>query len=1436
MKAPRSRFVVATGIVIGALQLGCEQFPSAPNEGLLEATIQPLGWPDTMVLATADSFKVVVLDLKGREVVGAAPVWLQSPTSILSRATDAGPSNELRAEGLGRATVTVTFDTRPFLRRTLTDTVDVVVGGVRLVGEATDSASVGARGDTLIVRATGVDGAGADVRSAGLDWSTRGQGIAVIEAFAGGDSVRVIAIAEGEDFVVVSETACRGTCADSIHFKVDPSVTVLTVTTPRDSLLVGDTVQLLAEGRDRNGNVVAGAPVGWVSRDPTVASVDSNGLLMAVDSGSVTIVGSAGENATDSIDVTIRATSLLEIQVTDAPSDYLQEAWIHWSGAYVPDAGIVGGKRYVTDQIGSADLLTLQDGVTTTLGLASVPVGSMDRIFLELDSAVIRLKTGFTFTGGGSMQTLMLPTGQTDSVLVTIPGSVALTHQDTARVVIDFDVNRNFPLDQEPGQDGVVSGISFTASPRAADLARAGSISGTVAVPGGIDVTTLLLQATHAASSATLTTSARSDGSYGFFFVEPGDYEIISLNTPACHVLAPLVINTTVPAGGTASNIDASLNQIAIDSIAITQPQDSLFAIGDSMVLAVSALDDTGTEVQGVSFALTSANPAIATVSAEGTVVARGNGTTQISATSCNVTRTVTVVVEQVAAEVTITDPANGAVSLETGQSSNVTAIVADSNGVALAGTVVAWSTTDVLVATVDGNGRITAEGPGGAYVVATSGSLADSVVVSVLTPGAVVRQVAAASGFSCDVDLGGTAWCWGLNDRGQLGDGTTEEKLTPTPVSGGLPFRSVVAGEKHACGLTPSGEAYCWGSNDQGQLGDGTFSSRSVPTAVTGGNAFRDLDAGYYFTCGLTLSDEVLCWGENNNGQLGTGSPGGGVATPGPVTGGRSWKAVDAGGYQACAIATDDVTYCWGFSATPTSSPEPIAVSGALTFTSVSVGASYACAVADTGRIYCWGQGGSAMGGAQSRSPSTSVPGFQTWTSVFAGYGTTCAVAEGGDTACWGQNGAGQLGNGSTLSSNTPQFMGDGLSMTAFAAGPTHACGRAETGVTRCWGDRGRGALGDGESSFAVLPQPISGATVRKVATGTNHGCAIRTTGNVVCWGPNDLGQLGDGSTTPSLSPVSVQLPGTVADVAVSAYGSHSCAVTDAGAAYCWGLNSWGQLGDSTNTNRLTPSQVRLNGVSWAQMTTGVLHTCGLATTGQAYCWGYNQLGQKGNGTTDYSIGPEPVAGGRTFVSIASSQNATCGLEADGQLFCWGQTRSPSIGNGGVGDGTTETRLTPVEVGAGLGFKSISGAGEGLFCGIVADDTVRCWVDGYLGKIGDGASTYRSTPTAPLGGQAFQEVSAGNTHACGVTTSSAVLCWGGNDFGQLGLGFTSQSSLTPQPGAGGLSLTGLAPGNQMTCGIGAGAQLYCWGNRVGGRTGEGVDARALLPVRTAAR
>jgi alpha-tubulin suppressor-like RCC1 family protein len=347
----------------------------------------------------------------------------------------------------------------------------------------------------------------------------------------------------------------------------------------------------------------------------------------------------------------------------------------------------------------------------------------------------------------------------------------------------------------------------------------------------------------------------------------------------------------------------------------------------------------------------------------------------------------------------------------------------------------------------------------------------------------------------------------------------------------------------------------------------------------------------------------------------------------------------------------------------------------------------------------------------------------------ISAGGNHTCAITNGGAVKCWGYNGQGQLGDGTIVNSSTPEDV-SGLSsgVAAISAGANHTCAVTTSGGVRCWGANYAGQLGDGTATNRSRPVDVSGLTsgVVAISAGGQHTCALSSAGGVKCWGANFSGQLGDGTTTDRSTPVDVSGL-TSAVVAISAGGPHTCVLTSTGGVKCWGDNGRGELGDGTTTNSSTPVDVVGLSVGVTAISGGdEKHTCAVATSGGATCWGFNGSGQLGNGTLADSPVPVAVSGlGSGVAAIDGGGFHTCGVTSGGGAKCWGAGSSGQLGNGFPGIDSS----TPVAVsGLSSGVGALS-AGEYHSCALTTDGSVECWGYNGFGQLGDGTTTNAFSP-----------------------------------------------------------------------------------------------------------
>jgi alpha-tubulin suppressor-like RCC1 family protein len=363
---------------------------------------------------------------------------------------------------------------------------------------------------------------------------------------------------------------------------------------------------------------------------------------------------------------------------------------------------------------------------------------------------------------------------------------------------------------------------------------------------------------------------------------------------------------------------------------------------------------------------------------------------------------------------------------------------------------------------------------------------------------------------------------------------------------------------------------------------------------------------------------------------------------------------------------------------------------------------------------------------------------------------------------------------------------------------------------------------------NVAPAPAPSASAAAR-IGLGVNHTCGVTAVGTIKCWGMNEFGELGDGTSTDRLTPVDVSAFSGGA-IAVSAGGWHTCALTTTGGIKCWGKNQSGQLGDGTLIDRRIPVDVSGLSSGVIAIAAGVDHTCALTSAAGIKCWGSNYWGQLGDGTSTNRSTPVDVSsliGG--VMAMASGYAHTCALTTAGGVKCWGMNQS-----GQLGDGTITNRLTPVNV-SGLSSGAIAlVTGYGHSCVLTTAGGVKCWGANYAGQLGDPALGYRLVPgdVSSLNGSAIGLALGVGDHNCILTTADGIKCWGSNGDGEVGSGIASLDQPTPVDVVTlGSGVVAVAVGTGYTCALTILGGIKCWGGNLRGELGDGTTTSRLTPV-----
>lgn len=668
-------------------------------------------------------------------------------------------------------------------------------------------------------------------------------------------------------------------------------------------------------------------------------------------------------------------------------------------------------------------------------------------------------------------------------------------------------------------------------------------------------------------------------------------------------------------------------------------------------------------------------------------------------------------------------------------------------------------------------------------------------------------RVVASSVTHSCAVRRDHTLWCWGDNTMGQLGDGTTETQTSPTQVAGEN-WASVAVGELYTCGLDTSGGVRCWGDNQKHELG----SASGCQSVFTGGNT----------TCVLRAGGSLACWGDNEYGQVGVGSSTA-VASAATIPG--TWSTVAIGARHVCAIQADSTLWCWGWNGSGQlglgvgagqQKNAPVQVEG-TGWTSVGCGPVSTCAIKNDGTLWCWGQNSSGQlgdGTSGARSAPGQVPGSG-WQSVVMGGtwfadGHACAIKSDGTLWCWGYNRYGQLGIGSTAKQTTPaQVTGR---WTHVAAGKIATCGIDLDGGLLCWGGNGIGTLGIGFAATRLTPTQIPGEGWISVAasgigdSSERHVCGTRTDGSLWCWGENTWGQLGDGTTQTSTVPVAIG-GNDWAQVAVSQ--DFNCAVKTDATLWCWGKNDRRQIAYTADSRFTVPTQVP--GTSWASASVGSSHACARQTDNTLWCWGdYNRVTQ---------------VSGSDWASVSAGSGYTCATKTDGTLWCWGLANS----DGQLGLGTKTAVESPTRV-AGTSYLQVA-AGKMGTGALRSDGSIWSW--GHYTYDTKGLMLNSSSSPVQGTGTDWIRISVGGSNSCGIRADSSLWCWGSQESGAVGDGVDHNNIFGLPSQVAGTDWTSVSVGDRYVCALRGDRTLWCWGANGNGMLGESYAWRNVpTPVK----
>ncbi|MGI4992113.1 hypothetical protein ACRXCV_05760 [Halobacteriovorax sp. GFR7] len=499
--------------------------------------------------------------------------------------------------------------------------------------------------------------------------------------------------------------------------------------------------------------------------------------------------------------------------------------------------------------------------------------------------------------------------------------------------------------------------------------------------------------------------------------------------------------------------------------------------------------------------------------------------------------------------------------------------------------------------------------------------------------------------------------------------------------------------------------------------------------------------------------------------------------------------------------------------------------VVGNLTWSKIVGGTQHSCGITTQSKLYCWGAGWFGEighGVAEPRYLPYIVDGEKTWKDVSTGYRLTCGIDGSDDLFCWGDNTYYRFGDGTATDSLVPKLVPGGMKWKMVSTRNFHVCAINSLDDLYCWGRNDNGQIGMGDNTTTITSPTLinSGTKWKWVVAGDSSTCAVTTAGAGYCWGLGTNNVLGNGAAANVYTPTPIS--GGHVFEKIDMFLFNACGLTTSNEIFCWGSDSSGEglLGDGLGTTSSVP--VRVTGSqTWVDMAARGRQPCGIDSTQQMYCWGRGSGGVTGDGDIVSRLTPTLILGGHSWASVSGSDFMSCGITITGDAYCWGRR----FNNGEFGTGMGYRGLyMPKKVPLAKTWKSMA-AGYRVYCGIDDTNDAYCMGEDLEGRLGNGAAdtaTYSHPSTIVTGGHKWASLSANEYTVCGVTTTNDGYCWGGNYYGQAGSGDTTTFH-DPNLIIGGHSWSKISVGYYHTCGIRTDGAAYCWGaNRFGG-LGNGV-------------
>ncbi|WP_158542252.1 hypothetical protein [Lujinxingia litoralis] len=637
------------------------------------------------------------------------------------------------------------------------------------------------------------------------------------------------------------------------------------------------------------------------------------------------------------------------------------------------------------------------------------------------------------------------------------------------------------------------------------------------------------------------------------------------------------------------------------------------------------------------------------------------------------------------------------------------------------------------------------------------------------------IVDIALTYSHACAADRRGRVYCWGDNRGNQAGMEGAD--LVPNPLRVGEleGIAKVAVGRQHSCALSHEGEMHCWGNNVEGAIGEGAGVSIAWPFKIAIDEAIDAMALNSSNTCALTESGKVYCWGNNRNGVVNPRREESNIPRPERIVLPGRAQSVAVSVLAACAVLNNGEPYCWGQNATgnigflpnielydPTRVPEVPALSH------VEMSPYGVCGLSTTEELWCWGVNvhGQLGHGVKSRhAEPAKVIGEHRWQAVELSDDTTCGLDTDGEIWCWGRNDTAQVGDGRQVTGHPLRPVRGEARFSKLVTSYFSNCGQLlDDHRWKCWGRNEEKQMQSTESGSISVPSDLQPWQPTELALGGMTGCGLVFSGEnrseAMCWGANSSQGLGLNHPSLGLLDPMVMDQGYRSFQEISLNLNHGCGVAGSGEIWCWGNNYYGEVGMNPNLYAGRPRRVEERS-DYVSVSAGFYHSCGLTAGGEIRCWGNNAYGQLGRAATQEWGEAQTIASEATYVEVEAGNVTTCARTSEGEVHCWG-----SRGFFG-GPFTSSTATEPM---------ILSGAWEDME---LYADTVCALREGQVSCAGDNRSALITEGGQPYISDFYQlsldvevtQVSLGQWHLCVLDPEGRAHCKGFNLFGELGDG-----------------------------------------------------------------